>query len=198
MRSEERITELPAFEIFGGVACYHAAKAVLARRDKQPVTLFLLHPENLRVAEVILGIVLRSEEHGFGLLDPDHAVGARGVHHALLALSAVAVVVVASVEEVVASVGILNYGASTERRVGVGHLTEAEHHAVILVVMEVRSAILIDGVIALAIVIRIVEVVKLQCAVLGNEGHRIARVAALRNRIEVIGHGLVRLVREST
>ena len=70
-------------------------------RDQQPVAPVLLHPEHLRVPEVVPGIALGAEEGVLRVLFPVHPVRARGVHDALLAHAAVASVVMPGVEQVV-------------------------------------------------------------------------------------------------
>ena len=181
-------------KIGGGVPEHHAVQGLLAGSDEQPIALLLLDPEDLGVAEVVLGVAVGSEEQGLGILGPVLAVRAGGVHDALFASSAVARVVVTCIEQVVEPFPILHDGAGSQRGVGVGALAVVEHHAMVLVAGEVQGAVLVDRVVALAVVARIVEVVELERAVFGHEGHDIAHVAAIGSGIQVVLDSLVGLV----
>ena len=193
---EHRPHELPVHQIVGGVLQHHAAQLVIARSHEQPVAALFLNPEDLGVTEVVLGVALWRKEQGLGILDPVLRVRAGGVHGALFASSAVARVVMTGVEEVVQAVRVLHDGAGAQCGVGVRALAVVQHHAMILIAIELLGAVLVDGMVALAVVAGVVEVVQLQRAVRGHEGHDVAHVATLRPRIQVVLHRLIRVVRQ--
>ena len=188
----------PVFQILGGIFCDHASQGVAPGGNQQPVALLLLHPEDLGVPEIVLGIALRGKEAILRPLLPALAVGADGVHHALLAPAAVAAVIVPGVEQVIQAVLILHDGACAQGGIRLGHQTVVQRHALVGVAAEICGAVLVDGVVALAVVVRVIEIVELQCALVGDKGHGVAHVGALRGRVELVLHRGIGLVRKRT
>ena len=103
-RGEYRPGQLPVLEIPGSILEHHTAHRVIVCRDQEPVALILVHPEDLRVPEVVLGISFRGKKENFLVFDPVLPVRAGGMHDAFLAVSSVARVVVPGIEEVVKAV----------------------------------------------------------------------------------------------
>ena len=194
---EDGADELPVLQVGGGVLHHHAAQGVLIGGHQQPVALVPLHPEDLGIPEVVLGVTLGSKEQDLLVLDPVYPVGAGGLHHALLALAAVSGVVMAGVEQMVEPVGVLHHRAGAQGGIGVGHLAVVEHHAVVFPAHQVVGGVHVDGVVALAVVVGVIEVVELQLVVLIDERHHVAHIAALGRGEQSVVHRLIGLVRET-
>ena len=189
-RRKDRADQLPVLQIGGGVLEHHAAQRLLMGRDQQPVAMISFHPESLGIAEVYRGIALRRLEED-AVLDPVFPVCAGGVHDALGALAAVAEAGMAGIEQMVQPVRILQDRAGAESGVGIGHLAEVQHHAVILIPAEILCGIFPDRVVALAVVVRVVQIVQFQLSVVGHKGHDVAHIAALRRGKQGVIHRLI-------
>ena len=100
----------------------------------------------------------------------------------------------AGVEQVVEPVGVLHHSTGAQGGVGIGHLTVVQYHAVVFPAHQIIGGILVDGVVALAVVVGIVEVVELQLVILGDEGHHVAHIAALGRGVQAVVHRLIGLV----
>ena len=90
------------------------------------------------------------------------------------------------VEKVVEAVLILHDGAGADRGVGIRQLAKIQNLPVIFIGTQVLGGIFVDGVISHAIVIRVIEVIELERAVIGHEGHRVTDVCILRRGIEIV------------
>ena len=100
------------------------------------------------------------------------------------------------VEKVVEAVLILHDGAGADRGVGIRQLAKIQNLPVIFIGTQVLGGIFVDGVISHAIVIRVIEVIELERAVVGHKGHRVPDVRILRSRVEIITYRGIWLVRK--
>ena len=100
----------------------------------------------------------------------------------------------AGVEEVVQTVLIPHDGAGAQGGVGIGHEAVIHDHPVILIAAEIVGGVFVDRVVALAVVVGVVQIVELQLAVLGHEGHDVAHIAAFGRGIQGVRNRLIGLV----
>ena len=100
-------------------------------RNQEPVALISLHPEDLRITEIILGAAFRRIEEDITVLGPVLAVRACRMHDAFLALAGVSGIIMTCIEKMISAVLILHDAAGSQRGVRLGHQSVIERHAVV-------------------------------------------------------------------
>ena len=68
----------------------------------------------------------------------------------------------------------------------------------ILIAAEIFGAVLVNRVIALAVTIRIIEVINLQGPVLSDKWHRIADIGVFRGGVQPVSHRFIGFVRRES